>query len=175
MSSLPNSAHPLRRPSQTSRRPLPELPPEASATPSASMTAPRLPSPSAFNRRPRATSRLEPVVEVGDRDPVLLRDGRLPPPEVIVTPARPANSLQRKESSPILATQRSLPFEGSLGARGETSGVEHGPKERAVVVAEVKTNVFVSTLALILVFVSPDQQKGGEELMPKVVGIYPGR
>ncbi|KAL6850976.1 hypothetical protein ACO1O0_008102 [Amphichorda felina] len=108
------------------------------------MTPPRLSSPSAFNRRPRAAPRLEPVVEVGDRDPGLLHDGRLPPPEVTVTPARPANDLQRKESSPILATQQSLPFEEDFGPRGEASDVDHGPKERAVVVAEVKTNVFVA-------------------------------
>lgn len=142
MSSLPGSARPLRRPSQTSRRPLPELPSEASTTPASTAAPPPSPS-SALNRRARPVPRLEPVFECSN-NASLPRDEHQHPPGDVVTPARPNTSLQRRESFPAMAHQKTPYFEEASSSGEEASAGGQDPRESAVVLAEVKTNVFVS-------------------------------
>lgn len=71
-------------------------------------------------------------------DSHLLRDVRAP------LPGDPGTGVKRRGSSPTLAKQRSAYFEKEFGGeRREGSGGGQSVRDRSIVVAEVKTNVFV--------------------------------
>ena len=129
-----------------SPRPLPELPP-----PSAAKQTSSIPSTS-HGRRARMPSRLEPVVEGDVR---FLREVRQPPPGDSRGSTTNTSAIgghqdrRRRAASPSLSKQRSLYFEQAFGSErsGENEGVDQGPRDRATVLAEVKTNVFVRARA----------------------------
>ncbi|KAG9253947.1 Tautomerase/MIF superfamily [Emericellopsis atlantica] len=148
MASTPRSTRHLPSSPRVIPRNLPDPPhppsgprPEAPSTPSSSGVStkdfaqqplpppPPPPPPIAPLRTPSSRPkqpRLPPVVE-GDAH--LLRDVRDSPPG--------ESSLRRRDSGPGLSKQRSKYFNRVFGANGDTR------QTRAVVVAEVKTNVFV--------------------------------
>lgn len=73
-------------------------------------------------------------------DAHLLRDVRGP------LPGDPGTNVKRRGSSPALAKQRSAYFEKEFGSeRRDGGGMGEGVKGRSMVIAEIKTNVFVST------------------------------
>lgn len=128
MTSLPSPRRPLPSQATTTPRPLPELPiplQPPSSIPIRSKAG-----------KSRTKTRLEPVVEGGDAR--LLREVRQPPPG--------DGGVRRRASSPTLSKQRSLYFEQAFGTdrSGDADHVDEGPRERSTVLAEVKTNVFVS-------------------------------
>ncbi len=113
---------------------------------------PPTPASSRHNARVRKKSRLEPVVE-GDAH--LLREIHEPPPGDVIPAASPTNtidasdvdngsSVRRRASSTALNKQRSLYFERAFGAGRAASDLGSSARDKAVVLAEVKTNVFVS-------------------------------
>lgn len=138
---MSSNPRPLRRP-RPFQRSLPEPPPLPSR-PSSNRQLPAPPAPAAIpERKARAPAplpmRLEPVVEGDAR---LLREIRKPLPG--------DGGVRRRGSSPALSRQRSQYFEQVFGSlRDDASGYGYGegPREKAVVLAEVKTNVFVSFL-----------------------------
>lgn len=125
-------------PPTTSPRALPPESPRPLPRPPTPSRSPSLAERRSIKPRPVPT-RLEPVMEGDTR---FLRDVQKP---------QPADPLKRRGSSPQLVRQRSQQyFEQAFGSRRDGQVVDREERVRAMamVIAEVKTNVFVCSILL---------------------------
>lgn len=140
-----------------SPRPLPQAPPpspqhphrlprDRAQSPSSSLPQPSLPSPSSSPQR-RATAngrttstRLEPVLEGDPRLLVDVQQQQRPAPLLLSN-----DQVRRRGSSPGLGRQRSKYFEQAFGSPRDVPEQEDKVRGQAIVLADLKTNVVVSS------------------------------